>query len=151
MLKASDPRKANKALKAKMHAYPGYTGTLTPSGRVTVDFLEGGAFRFQITLKGVEANCTECGVHIHTGTTCSDATLVGGHYWNTAIYGANSTYDPWTAANGAYYTSDVYGRASRYFYLDQGYGYEDTLGHAVVIHAKDGSRISCGTLSPKWW
>jgi Cu/Zn superoxide dismutase len=151
VLKASDPRKANKALKAPLGAYPGYTGPLKPAGMATVYFLDGGAFRFYINLRGVEQNCLECGVHIHTGTTCSDAALVGGHYWNKAILGANTTDDPWTADYGAFYTSNYYGKATRYFYLDQGYGYEDTVGHAVVIHAKDGTRISCGVLNPKWW
>jgi Cu/Zn superoxide dismutase len=132
-----------------MGAYPGYAGTLTPSGLAVVELFSDDAFKFTISIMGVAANCTECGVHIHTGTTCANASLVGGHYWNTAIYGGNTTDDPWTAANGAFYTSNYEGAAKRHFYLDQGYGYEDTLGHAVVIHNQDGSRISCGTLSER--
>jgi hypothetical protein len=132
-------------------AYPGYKGALKPSGKVNVHFLHGDLFRFSLSLKGLETNCIKCGIHIHSGTTCSDAALVGGHYWNPAVYGVNVTGDPWVPSKGAYYTSDASGKALRYFYTDQGYGYDDTINHAVVIHANDGSRIGCATLGPKWW
>ena len=39
------------------------------------------------------------------------------------------------------------GVASGSFILDTGYGASDSLGHAVVIHASDGTRIACGVLS----
>ena len=35
------------------------------------------------------ANC--CGVHIHVGSDCTDASSVGGYWWNSAALEA----DPW--------------------------------------------------------
>ena len=52
--------------------------------------------KFSHTVAGAELRCENCGIHIHTGTTCNDASLVGGHYWD-----ASKTEDLWTAAGGA--------------------------------------------------
>jgi Cu/Zn superoxide dismutase len=138
---------ATKKLEADMGAYPGYAGALTPSGETMVEFYNDDTFKFTLDLEGLEANCLECGVHIHSGTTCANASLVGGHYWNVNIFGANTTDDPWSATNGAFYNTHSKGEAKRYFFLDQGYGWKDTVGHAVVIHGINGTRISCGILS----
>jgi Cu/Zn superoxide dismutase len=128
-----------------MGTYPGYDGDLVPSGIVMVEFFDDNAFKFYVSVKGVELNCTEwCGVHIHAGTTCEDAALVGGHFWNTEVYGMD---DPWTFNNGASYVSDAGGNVEGYFYLDSGYGFDDHIDHAVVVHTDRGTRISCGTLS----
>ena len=36
---------------------------------------------------------SKAGLHIHTGVTCADASLVGGHYWDNV----NIVDDPWNA------------------------------------------------------
>lgn len=55
--------------------------------------------------------------------------------------------DPWVTEFGSVYNSDEDGEAKDEFTVDSGYGYEENNGHAVVVHAQDGSRVGCGVLS----
>lgn len=98
--------------------------------------------KFSHTVAGAELRCENCGIHIHTGTTCNDASLVGGHYWD-----ASKTEDLWTAAGGAVYNTNNFGDSKAAFNLTNGYDIDDNVGHAVVIHASSGERIGCGLLS----
>ena len=145
MLQSTSPARS-RYLEAILGAYPGYRGALRPNGVVKVDLFDDDTFKFDLSIQGVNPNCTNCGVHIHAGTTCSKASLVGDHYWNKVVYGE---VDPWTAANGSYYNSDIYGNSNRFFYLDNGFGFDGNKGHAVVVHTKNGTRIGCGTLVAK--
>jgi hypothetical protein len=134
-------------MEASLQEYPGYTGNdRIPSGGIaSVEVYSDGAFKLRLSVTGLELGCTKCGVHIHTGTTCDDAALVGDHYWNPAIYGEA---DPWIAANGAYYDAGVLAQVEKYFYFDSGYGFEEIKNHSVVLRCQDGSGILCGTLTP---
>jgi len=144
VLKADDSALVNRVLKAVVGPYPGYTGTLAPRGNVFVRFFGDRSFQFALIANGLPVNCAKCGVHIHTGTTCTVADAVAGHYWNPSNYG---TVDPWTVVNGSYYNSDAIGHADRYFHLDDGYGIDLNYRHAVVFHDGTGTRIACGVLS----
>jgi len=125
-----------------MGTYPGYTGNIDASqSKITVTF-EDEIMSLKYNLKGVEENCIDCGIHIHAGTTCDDADLVEGHYWDAA-----KTEDLWTTAGGAVYNSDAGGNTKDHFHLTNGYDVDGNNGHAVVIHAQDGSRVACGVLS----
>jgi hypothetical protein len=130
-----------KTLEAKMGPYPGYTGTLKPSGKVRVMFSHDDTFRFQYDFSGLDANCTNCGVHIHSGLSCASTAEVKGHGFNSVL-----VQDLWTTDGGAFYNSDANGYASGYFSLFNGFGYEENFHHAVVIHSQTGSRIACGVL-----
>eukprot|EP00854_Cymbomonas_tetramitiformis_P012850 gene12850-15186_t len=78
------------------------------------------------------------GMHIHTGTTCSDAEQVGGHYFNTSL-------DPWIP--DCMYTPDGEGNAEgECGPISTGYDIEMNAGHAFVVHAAGGTRIGCGVL-----
>lgn len=132
----------------KFVVYPGYNATedvFDTSGKVTVTLFphhDGGAkgFVFQYDLSGVPPNCINCGIHVHEGTTCSDANSVGGHYYKVDV-------DPWTTDGGAIYTSDGDGLALGSFTVVTGYDtMQQNLGHAVVIHDQEGVRLSCGLL-----
>jgi len=112
-------------------------------GRVSVHFDAAGKMTYNYRLRGVEPNVVG-GTHIHTGTSCYDATMVGGHYWNAGVDGTNP--DPWTTANGAVYRSNAAGSATGSFTIDSDYGFAENQGHAVVVHAADGSRIGCGVI-----
>ena len=119
--------------------YPGSNAS-APNGSVEVT----AATRSQPTtvyysLTGMAASATG-GIHIHTGTSCADAANVGGHYWDRDVFPA----DPWAATN---WTSDASGNASGYFAVYTAYGFNQTLGHAVVVHSPTGARIGCGVLA----
>jgi hypothetical protein len=148
--KASKSMKADdviNTLSACIDRYPGYLGPLDLSGSsVTITFTEGDSgedmMLFEHNLMGAEASCDGCGIHIHTGTTCDNAALVLGHYWDK-----EKTDDLWTSAGGAVYNSSPSGESVGSFMLTNGYGVEDNAGHAVVVHDSDGARYGCGVLS----
>merc|ERR1712151_126322 len=112
-----------------------------PSGTVTVAFHDDETFRFSYDVEGLEANCVDCGIHIHMGTSCETHELVEGHGWNSVV-----VQDLWTTAGGATYATDSEGAAEGYFEIYNGYGYEENLNHAVVIHDSTGVRVACGLL-----
>ena len=116
--------------------YPGYTGALTAvlSSSLTFEVKSDGSLLVSYDVQFTEANAAG-GLHIHSGTTCADAALVGGHYFSTNV-------DPWTTT----WQSDITGAATGVFTVNSGVGYADNIGHAVVLHAADGSRIACGVL-----
>jgi len=143
-MKGKKGKKGKKpALSACFDTYPGYVNGIDISNgsSVVVDF-DDEDLTFNFNLRGLEVDCTNCGIHIHTGTTCDDATLVLGHYWNDA-----KVVDPWTTDGGSVYNSDSDGRAKGSFQLSAGFDAEANMGHAVVIHAQGGERIGCGVLS----
>jgi len=133
-------------MKARIGAYPGYStvGTNFPNGTVRVFSFEDDVVRIRATLSGLEPNCVQCGLHIHSGLSCDDADSVGGHWYKDE----KVTEDPW-AAEKATYTSDSSGNAKASFYVYNGYDYEQNVDHAVVIHGQDGSRIGCGVIKPE--
>ena len=65
--------------------YPGYGGALTVSGAVTQMVTVGSTPTFDLSFTGLDPACVagagsadnSCGVHIHSGKSCSDASLVG--------------------------------------------------------------------------
>lgn len=137
-----------KPTKTVLHAciakYPDYNGDLAGIiGKVKVRFLHE-SMKFKYKLKGADPNCKECGIHIHSGTTCDDANLVGAHYWDD---NNNAIDDPWNAKKGAFYTTDTSGVGASKFFLSSGLDAEENVGHAVVVHDAEGIRYGCGVLS----
>lgn len=133
-----------KRLKAKMNNYPGYSGNLSPRGKVVVKYNADNTFTFKFGLSGLLPNCVDCGIHIHAGTSCDSHALVKGHGWNSL-----AVRDLWVTSQGAVYNSDANGQAVGYFTTTNGFGYEANLNHAVVIHTADGARVGCGLLKGK--
>jgi len=131
-------------LTAKIKTYPDYTGDVAPTGTVIVHMMEDNMhMQYGLDLQNLETS-TAGGVHIHSGTTCDSADDVGGHWWTP-----ESDTDVWTAVTWA---SDANGRStSSSIILATGYGYEDNVGHAVVVHAADGTRVGCGILKFNVW
>ena len=113
-------------------------------GDIIVSFDTAGYLTFKFDIAGVEPNCVDCGVHIHTGTTCDTADEVGGHYWDDT-----TVPDPWVTEFGSVYSSNDNGVAEGEFTVDSGFNSEENDRHAVVVHAQDGSRVGCGVLKSK--
>ena len=143
-LKGSKSTKSKKStLYACIGTYPGYTGDLSVSGSVKVTY-NNMDLTFKYDLEGGAADCERCGIHIHTGTTCDDADLVGGHYWAPA-----TAKDPWTTLGVAIYGTDESGDGKGSYDLNAGLAIEENVGHAVVVHDAAGVPYGCGLLSTK--
>merc|ERR1712137_888376 len=77
--------------------YYSYTGNLAATGRVGPVVTMGVTQTFSYSLANVDTLCSagagsaanSCGIHIHTGTTCTDNAF--GHYFTGTV-----TADPWT-------------------------------------------------------
>ncbi len=102
---------------------------------------------------------------LHSGISC-DPDDQGGHYWNESLApgGPTGNGDAWfniasaLAPTGTGYSTDEDGETTAYFHFNNGFGYEDNLGHAVVIHGEvetqagvelgsgTYARIGCGVL-----
>jgi hypothetical protein len=85
-----------------------------------------------------------CGIHIHSGTTCDDAALVGGHYWNAS----ELTSDPWTEVR---YAAMGDGRSVSLevpTVVAFGESRSSIIGRAMVVHNSvgNGERIACGII-----
>ena len=132
----------NNHLSAYIGPYPG-TDT-DAAGKVEVKFYPNAdGLQFKHTLKNLEEDATG-GIHIHSGLTCDNADDVGGHYWDSGSDG--TTPDQWTSEYGAVYETNKKGSTKGSFSLDSGYGYDDNIGHAVVVHDSTGEKVGCGVL-----
>ena len=76
------------------------------------------------------------------GTTCEEAGLVGDHYWNSNTFPSDN---PWNSPN-VYAVTDSSGNANGSFSIYSGYGYEENINHALVLHDSTGIRVACGVL-----
>lgn len=137
---------------AGLSLYPGSDSPLAVSGRVTMSS-DGTVQTFYFDLDGLDTGCTEefvgsgltgnaCGIHIHSGFTCDDASLVGGHYF------VPPASDPWSDALPGYvaYYSTKDGSAEGVFEVDTGATSQDILGRAFVVHDATGARVACGLM-----
>lgn len=79
-----------------------------------------------------------CGVHIHEGTTCTGDAL--GHYFTGEV-----ATDPWVSV--VFNQTDSSGTTSGTVSVNTGASSEEQLvGRAVIVHARDGSRVACALL-----
>jgi len=128
---------------AKMGLYPGYTGSLQPSGKVQVSGSPGSGYGYKsnINLAYVLAGILPAygaPMHIHTGTTCVDHGLVAGHYFASLV-------DPWGTRTSV--TDGAGAVTGTIADVHSGLSSAQSVGHAVVVH--DGpNRIACGVCVP---
>ena len=118
-----------------------YAGDLAVAGTVGPMTTAGTTQSFAWQLSGVDPLCASgaggaansCGVHIHSGRTCTDN--AGGHYFTGSV-----TVDPWTTVA---YTATAGGTASGTVSVNTGGTAAEVAGRALIVHAYDGSRIAC--------
>ena len=124
--------------------YFNYNGNLAVGGVVGPMTTTGTTQTFYFSLTGVDPACASgpgsaansCGVHIHSGTTCTED--AGGHYYTGTV-----TADPWTAIT---YTSTAANTAAGSLTVATGATEAEATGRAFIVHAADGSRIACALL-----
>lgn len=128
--------------------YPGKTSTVDITGSVKLVFGVDSA-RIIYNLAGVEEACktpgtasNACGIHIHEGTDCKDATQPGGHYYNTHKYKS----DPW--ASIVYVPSDT-GKAVGSVNVGYGESWTTSIGRVLVVHDSTGARVTCEKIGGK--
>jgi len=134
-------KKSKVTLTASIGKYPEYEGPLNVTGKVKVTYNGDESFKFQYDLEGLEENCVDCGIHIHAGVSCDTHADVKGHGWNKFV-----VRDMWVTAGGTFYNTPNTTSAKGFFYLYNGFGIEETVNHAVVVHTNGGGRVGCGTL-----
>lgn len=130
----------------KVGPYPGYSGPLKVEGTVDAYLAKSGNAYVTYTLKGLEDACkttpagvaNACGIHIHEGKTCDDASAVGGHYYDTESISS----DPWAPIG---YVTKFGGFASGSGKAAIGQG-QDIAGRAIVVHDSTGARVGCAVL-----
>jgi peroxiredoxin family protein len=101
----------------------------------------GSASGLQVNLTAIPqgGNCSAkngCGVHVHSGTACTDSQSQGGHYYATAA-------DPWAEIRH----SGTNGKGSASFTFSLNIGTDDIDGKPFVVHNNEGGRVACGILS----
>merc|ERR1712014_196839 len=85
------------------------------------------------TLRGLEDSCrttpegvaNACGIHIHEGKTCDDATAVGGHYYDSSSIES----DPWSPVT---YSASADGTSKGKTSANIGSG-QNVDGRAIVV------------------
>eukprot|EP00548_Thalassiothrix_antarctica_P009334 CAMPEP_0194159216 /NCGR_PEP_ID=MMETSP0152-20130528/77706_1 /TAXON_ID=1049557 /ORGANISM="Thalassiothrix antarctica, Strain L6-D1" /LENGTH=422 /DNA_ID=CAMNT_0038868753 /DNA_START=119 /DNA_END=1388 /DNA_ORIENTATION=+ len=132
-----------RTLTAKVGKYPEYAGSkdFDPAGTIGITFGIDGTFTYSFSVRGLEADCEGCGIHVHAGVSCETHEQVKGHGWNQGF-----VRDLWTGAGGAVYETDGRGYANGSFKLYNGFDIFSNMNHAVVLHAQDGARLGCGQL-----
>jgi hypothetical protein len=129
--------------------YFSYTGNLSVNGAVSAYAMPGGDTMIYYWLGGVDGECVNgpdtslsansCGIHIHTGTSCTED--AGGHYYTGAE-------DPWGA--GYYKAVPRIGAAfgAEDFLTVPGTGLSsaDMTGKTMIVHGLDGGRIACAVV-----
>merc|ERR1719356_1916513 len=81
------------------------------------------------------------GIHIHSGYSCATADEVGGHWWDASV--ADPWFTTYTVTAGASTSVGSFTVTA----AELGLSPLTMVGHTVVVHAADGSRIGCGVLT----
>jgi Cu/Zn superoxide dismutase len=126
--------------------YPGSSTNSVISGVVYVTpIVLDGILQHKITWKltGTDDACATgdgnvCGIHIHEGSDCSDASTIGGHLHSSA------SRDPWTTVR--YDSSSGASTSATGFLVATGLSTSELTGRALVVHNSVGAgeRIACG-------
>jgi len=84
-----------------------------------------------------------CGIHVHVGGDCENASTIGGHYYKQDVIAP----DPWKPIM---YSAEG-GKASGVtIKVVTGVTSEDVAGRTMVVHDASGARIACGAIPDPW-
>jgi len=124
--------------------YPN-TSAYKVGGSVVMKFVNN-SVSMDYHLQNTDAKCVKatgvansCGLHIHVGKTCTNATEIAGHYYDNSTYAA----DPWLAAM---YVSNNQGAANGAASVAYGYSFAQSAGRALIVHDQNGTRIACALI-----
>ncbi len=141
--------KWDKELSACISDYTGTTSGVT--GRVRIFVKNGLDMTIKYGLEGVEPDLnqtsfvTSAGLHMHRGTSCSDANAIGKRHWND-FGNATANPNPWTSKNGAFYVSNSDGKAFGSFNISNGYYWGENQGRVMIVKAANADGIGCGII-----
>merc|ERR1711966_122979 len=139
LVQSSCPGGTRGALMASIGEYPGGTISISASSKVWL-VGNGPVLHVYYHLEGLPTADTNGGAHVHSGTSCAAADVVGGHYYDSALTnGTDPWYTVWEKEAGT--TS-----ATGMFTIYSGYEFVDNHKHTFVIHQQDGTKIGCGVL-----
>jgi hypothetical protein len=137
-------------------AYHTYTASLVPlsnsgvSGEIAIFVTSSGLVGVG-SATGLEANlvaspsgvnCTAkngCGVHVHSGASCTSSSSQGGHYYDV------QAVDPWATVR--YSSTNATGSASFTFSVLTNFKAID--GKPFIVHNNAGGRVACGILTQR--
>mmetsp|Transcript_8269 Transcript_8269/g.15257 ORF Transcript_8269/g.15257 Transcript_8269/m.15257 type:complete len:368 (-) Transcript_8269:156-1259(-) len=94
---------------------------------------------------GTQCQATNgCGVHVHEGTDCLSTETQGGHWYNQDTLAE----DPWAVVGYKATNENGYGQFAGCVSTGFDLASDPTQlqGRAFIIHAEDGSRVSCGII-----
>lgn len=124
---------------------PAYSGAAVITGSAFMTFVKDTVI-IDYNLAGVEATCAtpnasaanSCGIHIHSGTSCTNSSSQGGHYYSPA-----DQTDPWKQTY--YIANDTV--ASGTVYVTYGAMSGETLGRVMIVHDYTGARVTCSVIA----
>eukprot|EP01052_Picozoa_sp_SAG31_P030559 SAG31_NODE_3144_length_4625_cov_3.108926_5_plen_435_part_00 len=122
---------------ATVHPYPGYNGKYQAIGIVELigpRRWSGEAQEWYDLAYAFDGVDESGGLHIHSGASCASDAEVGGHFWDSM----SISTDPWVSV--------LYkGNSGRAKY-SCGYSLAEVVGHTLVVHDSDGTKIGCGII-----
>jgi len=132
--------------------YPGYTGDLATVGTVDLEQIGTGTNASQalaFSLTGADPSCgtddvsgvaNACGIHVHEGSDCSNASTIGGHYYDLEAYPSE---DPWKPIVYSAPGGNTTGVTTR---IVTGVTNADVVNRTLIVHDVTGARIACGQI-----
>lgn len=130
---------------SKFVKYPGSSTNATVAGKLYV-LPVGNQHKISWKLTGTDDACpmgsgNVCGIHIHKGRDCSDASTIEGHLFSNSL-----SDDPWTAVR--YNSTNGMATSETGELVVMGLPTSDLVGRAVIVHNSVGAgeRIACGVL-----
>merc|ERR1719517_208724 len=123
--------------------YPGYTGAAGVGTSTVTGKADHNSLTLEYDLNGLDTAVADYtgGIHIHSGYSCATAGEVGGHWWDASV--ADPWFTTYTVTAGASTSSGSFTITATAL----GYSPLTMVGHTLVVHAADGSRIGCGVLT----